>query len=78
VTVERLTQSPLGRYVTNLERNGSMLRFGPDLDGQAEFFEAPNETSVLWGFVSALEMVGTRFVVCAVIFQKKCSTPPSG
>src|SRR5438552_5297971 len=46
-----------------------MSRSRPDLDGQTELFETPNETSGDLGFVSTLEVVGTEFVVGDAIFQ---------
>ena len=54
---------------SNLERNGTVSRSGPDLHGQTELFEAPNETAGDLGFVSTLEIVGAEFVVRGLILQ---------
>src|SRR6188472_4503111 len=61
--------SNLLMFASSLERNGSMLRSRPDLDRQAEVFEASNETFGDMGFVSTLEVVGTEFVVRDFVFQ---------
>ena len=46
-----------------------MLRSRPDVHGQTELFETPNQTSGDMGFVSTLEVVGTEFVVRDPVFQ---------
>src|SRR5688572_19240896 len=46
-----------------------MLRSRPDLHGQTELFETPNETSGDMGFVSTFEVVGTEFVVRGPVLQ---------
>src|SRR2546430_2039127 len=45
-------------------------RSSPDVHGQTEVFETPNEASGDLGFVSTLEVVGTEFVVRDAVFQK--------
>src|SRR5207244_3078458 len=46
-----------------------MSRSRPDLHGQTEFFEAPNETPSDLDFVAPFEVIGAEFVVCRLLFE---------